>query len=53
MTYYSVLAFTPTTEEWVTDYIGPANALVTKHGGRYLAGLPATKASKLKAKAQP
>ena len=37
MTDYSVLAVTPTIEEWVTDYIGPANALVTKHGGRYLA----------------
>lgn len=37
MTYYSVLAVTPTTEEWVTDYIVPANALVTKHGGMYLA----------------
>lgn len=36
MNYYTVLAVTPTTEEWVTDYIGPANALVTKHGGRYL-----------------
>ena len=37
MTYYSVLAVTPTTEDWVPDYIGPANALVAKHGGKYLA----------------
>ncbi|MBV7334999.1 DUF1330 domain-containing protein [Chloroflexi bacterium TSY] len=37
MTYYSVLAVTPTTEEWIPDYIGPANALVAKHGGKYLA----------------
>ncbi|MCO7223158.1 DUF1330 domain-containing protein [Pleionea sp. CnH1-48] len=37
MTYYSVLEVTPTTDEWVADYIGPANALVAKHGGRYLA----------------
>lgn len=37
MSYYSVLAVTPTTEEWIQDYIGPANALVAKHGGRYLA----------------
>ena len=37
MTYYSVLAVTPSTEEWVTDYIGTANALVAKRGGRYLA----------------
>lgn len=37
MTYYSVLAVTPTSDDWVADYIGPANALVAKHGGRYLA----------------
>ncbi|MEM7081622.1 MAG: DUF1330 domain-containing protein [Pseudomonadota bacterium] len=37
MTVYSVLAVTPTTDAWVADYIGPANQLVTKHGGRYLA----------------
>ena len=37
MAYYSVLAVTPTTEDWIPDYIGPANALVAKHGGRYLA----------------
>ena len=37
MTYYSVLAVTPTTQDWIPDYIGPANALVAKHGGKYLA----------------
>lgn len=37
MTYYSVLAVTPTTEDWIPDYIGPVNALVAKHGGKYLA----------------
>ncbi len=37
MTYYSVLAVTPTTEDWVPDYIGSANTLVAKHGGKYLA----------------
>tara|TARA_R110002167_G_scaffold352008_1_gene564812 strand:+ start:18722 stop:19024 length:303 start_codon:yes stop_codon:yes gene_type:complete len=37
MSYYSVLAVTPTREEWVPDYIGPANKLVAKHGGKYLA----------------
>ena len=37
MTYYSVLAVTPTAEDWISDYIGPANALVAKHGGTYLA----------------
>jgi len=37
MTYYSVLFVTPTSEDWIPDYIGPANALVARHGGRYLA----------------
>ena len=37
MPYYSVLAVTPTIEDWIPDYIGPANALVAQHGGKYLA----------------
>ena len=37
MTYFSVLAVTPTTEDWIPAYIGPANALVAEHGGKYLA----------------
>ena len=37
MAHYSVLAVTPTSEEWIPDYIGPVNALVAKHGGKYLA----------------
>ena len=37
MTCYSVLAVTPTTKDWIPDYIGPANALVAQHGGKYLA----------------
>ena len=37
MSYYSVLAVTPTRQDWVQDYIGPANALVARHGGKYLA----------------
>jgi uncharacterized protein (DUF1330 family) len=37
MSYYSVLAVTPTTEDWISDYIGPANKLVAHYGGRYLA----------------
>lgn len=40
MTYYSVLAITPTSDEWVADYIAPVNALVAKHGGKYLARTP-------------
>ncbi|EKP0307474.1 DUF1330 domain-containing protein [Aeromonas veronii] len=37
MTYYSVLDVTPTTDAWIPDYIGPANALVAQYGGKYLA----------------
>ncbi len=37
MAYYSVLAVTPTEEAWIPDYVGPATALVAKHGGTYLA----------------
>ena len=37
MTYYSVLAVTPTTEDWIAEYIDTANAVVAKHGGKYLA----------------
>lgn len=37
MSYYSVLAVTPTSQDWIPDYIGPANALVAQHGGKYLA----------------
>ena len=37
MTYYSVLAVTPTSDDWIPGYIGSANALVKKHGGKYLA----------------
>ncbi|WP_372570526.1 DUF1330 domain-containing protein [Ruegeria jejuensis] len=37
MAFYSVLAVTPTTEDWIPDYIEPANALVAEYGGKYLA----------------
>ncbi|MEM8957670.1 MAG: DUF1330 domain-containing protein [Pseudomonadota bacterium] len=37
MAYYSVLAVTPTSEDWIPDYLPTANSLVAKHGGRYLA----------------
>ena len=37
MAYYSVLAVTPTNEDWIPGYISPVNALITKHGGKYLA----------------
>lgn len=37
MTFYSVLAVTPTKEDWIPGYISPVNALIAKHGGEYLA----------------
>ncbi len=37
MAYYSVLAVTPTNDAWIPDYLPIANALVKKHGGKYLA----------------
>lgn len=37
MSYYSVLAVTPTNDKWVADYVEPATALVAQHGGKYLA----------------
>jgi uncharacterized protein (DUF1330 family) len=37
MKYYSVLDVTPTTEDWIPDYLPTANSLVAKHGGKYLA----------------
>ena len=37
MTYYSVLAVTPSNDDWVADYLPAANALVARHGGKYLA----------------
>lgn len=37
MAYYSVLAVTPSTDAWIPDYLPVANALVAKHGGKYLA----------------
>lgn len=35
--YYSVLAVTPRTEDWIPDYLPTANELVAAHGGKYLA----------------
>ena len=37
MGYYSVLEVTPTNDAWIPGYIGPANELVARHGGSYLA----------------
>ena len=37
MSYYSILDVTPTSEDWIPDYLPTANKLVAKYGGRYLA----------------
>lgn len=37
MSCYSILAVTPTSEDWIPDYIGSANRLAARHGGKYLA----------------
>lgn len=37
MSYYSILAVTPTSEDWIPDYVGSASRLVARHGGKYLA----------------
>lgn len=37
MSYYSILAVTPTSEDWIPNYLETANKLVAKHGGTYLA----------------
>jgi len=37
MTYYSVLDVTPTSDDWIPDYIEPATKLVAQYGGKYLA----------------
>lgn len=37
MSYYSVLAVTPTDADWIPGYVGAVSALVAKHGGTYLA----------------
>ena len=37
MSYYSVLAVTPTNDDWVADYVSVANKTVEKHGGKFLA----------------
>ena len=37
MSYYSVLAVTPTADDWIPDYLAPANKLVAQYGGKYLA----------------
>ena len=35
--YYSILDVTPTSDDWIPAYLGPANTLVAQYGGKYLA----------------
>lgn len=37
MSFYSILDVTPTSEDWIPNYLGPANTLVAQYGGKYLA----------------
>ena len=37
MSYYSVLDVTPTSEDWISDYLSTANERVASHGGKYIA----------------
>lgn len=37
MAYYSILAISPTSGDWVPQYLEVANRLVPKHGGNILA----------------
>lgn len=37
MAYYSVLDVTPTSQEWIADYVAESGKIVAKHGGKYLA----------------
>ncbi|PLS21197.1 DUF1330 domain-containing protein [Neptunicoccus cionae] len=37
MTAYSILAVTPTSEDWIPTYIEPVGKIIEKHGGRYIA----------------
>lgn len=37
MAYYSVLAVTPTSQDWIPAYVPATGAVVAKHGGKYIA----------------
>ena len=37
MVYYSVLAVTPTHQDWIPDYIKTVGGIVAQHGGQYMA----------------
>lgn len=37
MAHYSVLEVTPIDTDWIAEYVGSVNALLARHGGKYLA----------------
>lgn len=37
MAHYSVVSVTPTSDQWIPDYLAAVGPLVEKHGGKYLA----------------
>lgn len=37
MPYYVVLLATPTSEDWIPEYVAAVSPLVNQHGGKYLA----------------
>ncbi|MEO1177300.1 MAG: DUF1330 domain-containing protein [Pseudomonadota bacterium] len=37
MPYYSLISSTPTSEDWIPNYVDAVAPIVTKHGGKYLA----------------
>ncbi|HEV3363246.1 MAG TPA: DUF1330 domain-containing protein [Acidimicrobiia bacterium] len=37
MSHYAVLLVTPSSEDWIAEYIADVPPLVKKHGGQYLA----------------
>ncbi|WED23724.1 DUF1330 domain-containing protein [Vibrio sp. JC009] len=39
-TYYSVLEVTPTSEDWIPDYLEPSNRVANRYGGKFLARTP-------------
>jgi uncharacterized protein (DUF1330 family) len=37
LSHYSIVAVTPSNEDWIPDYLAAVGPLVAQHGGRYLA----------------
>ncbi len=37
VSHYSLVSVTPTTDQWIPEYLAAVGPLVEKHGGKYLA----------------